>query len=227
MTHGRSPGSPWTSTVGTTSPGDGHRSADSDPELRGPRLRRRPDIPERPKTVDPIRAICSRTCSGYMPGSCTRKLSASAPTSFAVRREFAPPSRPADRTRSSGRHRTSSLARRSSRRPPSGRRPARTRKRPSHTRRIRTLAPVPRASSNARVRRASRGGADMPSIRIPAPHRAARTAAATDTAALSTGTGARRQARSAGSPSSCPSSSPWSIATSRGSSDLKRATESV
>ena len=39
-------------------------------------------------------------------------------------------------------------------------------------------------------------------MRIPAPHLAARTAAATETAALSTGTGARRQASSAGSPSS-------------------------
>ena len=32
-------------------------------------------------TVDPICSICSRTCSAVMPGSCTRRLSASAPTS--------------------------------------------------------------------------------------------------------------------------------------------------
>ena len=67
----------------------------------------------------------------------------------------------------------------------------------------------------------------MPSMRMPAPQRAARTAAATDTAALRTGTGSRRQATSAGSPSSSPRSSPRSIATSRGSSALKRSTESA
>ena len=77
--------------------------------------------------------------------------------------------------------------------------------RPSHTRRIRTLEPVPPAASKARVRRASLAGADMPSMRMPAPQRAARTAAATDTAALRTGTGSRRQASNAGSPSSSPS----------------------
>ena len=61
----------------------------------------------------------------------------------------------------------------------------------------------------------------MPSIKIPAPHCAARFAAATDTAALRTGTGSPRHADSAGSPATWRRSSPRSMETSRGSSDLK------
>ena len=86
---------------------------------------------------------------------------------------------------------------------------------------------MPPAASKAPVRRANRSGADMPSNRRPAPHRAARVAAAVDTAALSTGTGRSRQARSAGSPSTGPSPSPRSMPTSRPSSALKTGTASA
>ena len=62
------------------------------------------------------------------------------------------------------------------------------------------MAPVPPASSKACVRRASRAGADMPSMRMPAPDRADRTAAATETAALSTGTDSSAAGQESGIP---------------------------
>ena len=76
-THGRSPASPSTSTAGTTSPADGRRSGSYEAAAAGDRSLL--DQPRPPST----RAAQSarRTCSGAMPGSCTRRLSASAPTS--------------------------------------------------------------------------------------------------------------------------------------------------
>ena len=50
--------------------------------------------------MDPIRSICSRTCSGAMPGRCTRRLSASAPTRRARWRRAVPPLSGSSRSRS-------------------------------------------------------------------------------------------------------------------------------
>ena len=143
-----------------------------------------------PTTVDPIRTICSRTSSGDMPGSCTRRLSASAPTSRMVPR--------AARATSSG---SSDAIVWSS---PNERRvggvalvdgPLAVDEPGLHADPARPdgsgpWSPSPRPRRRPRSGGPSLSGGDIPSMRIPAPHRAARTAAATDTAALSTGTGA-------------------------------------
>ena len=60
-------------------------------------------------------------------------------------------------------------------------------------------ARAPRRLSKARERGAKRSAVDIPSITIPAPHRAARLAAVVEAAALSTGTGnSARRARECG-----------------------------
>ena len=126
-THARSPASPSTSTAGTTSPAAGRRS--------GSRRRARSLRPSLHEGGRPPRcrccSICSRTWSGAMPGSCTRRLSASAPVSSMAPRASRARGRPGRRRRPSGRRRRRSRRRRSSRRRPAGPPPAGTARDPA------------------------------------------------------------------------------------------------